>query len=77
VAQQAQDSVCRFEYWEIGAREAFVYTEDRLLAERLRDDFGPATIYHSGPSAFGWQFRVPQRIVGLMKKRFAIGDEHL
>lgn len=58
------------EIWDAGEGYSYLYTESWEFAQELRKEFRHNASYYRGMRAFAWQFRVPKRIVGIIRMRF-------
>ncbi|GEM_PF-6118221 len=65
------------EFWAAGAHFSYLYTEDFRIAQEMKKEFGECSIYLRNAYLFGWQFRIPDRIIPLMKRRFGLAEANV
>ena len=62
----------KFDSWDAGGTEVYLYTEEWSAARELKSDFPHPTVYFRGTQPFAWQFVVPKRILPLLKKKYLL-----
>jgi hypothetical protein len=67
-------SAVKFEYWNTGSRNSFIYTECREIAKDMLKDFGGTTVYFKRGLPFAWQWLVPSRVVPILMRRIQARD---
>ena len=58
------------EFWDAGCGYSYLYTEDWDFAKEFKKEFGRGASYGRGAREFGWQFRIPKRVIGILQMRF-------
>jgi hypothetical protein len=58
------------ECWCAGGNDLYLYTENRDFARELKKEFGAGAIYERYGKVFAWQFKVPNRTIAVLKRRF-------
>ena len=59
-----------FEAWDAGGSDSYLYTEVWEFAKELKKEFRRCASYHNGSRSFGWQFKIPKKLVRILKTRF-------
>ena len=59
-----------FKFWNAGKNDLYVYTETCEFAKELRKEFGWGATYERNGTIFAWQFKVPNRTIGVLKTRY-------
>jgi len=58
-----------FESWDAGGESSYLYTEDRGIAQMLKEQFPRCATYIFRGALVAWQFTVPTRLIPLLKRR--------
>ena len=58
-----------FDSWNAGGSDAYLYTENWDFAKELRKEFGHGGVYFRNCRAMAWQFKVPNRLLPLLRKK--------
>jgi hypothetical protein len=59
-----------FEIWDAGGSYSYLYTEHWQFAKELKKEFGRGAVYCRNTHAIAWQFKIPKRVVEILKARF-------
>lgn len=68
--------MARFETWDAGGDNLYLYTEDREIKKELSRDYATAGTYYRDKGCYGWQFLIRKRVLPFLKKRFQSAEGH-
>ena len=68
--QSLHDADIEMEIWSAGEGESYVYTNSWPMVRALKKRFGQGAEYIRDGVILAWQFRIPGRLVEMLKRNF-------